>query len=79
MLYISKSAYRYEGSGFVVAGREYSVTFTNYLSSRSLTIIWQETQDLNVIIVFSPKSSDAFSKNMHSDKPVNQRLGALRN
>jgi hypothetical protein len=43
------SSYRYEGSGFVVAGREYSVTFTNYSSSRSITIIWQETQDLNVI------------------------------
>lgn len=43
------SAYRYEGSGFVVAGHEYSVTFTNYSSSKSITIIWQETQDLNVI------------------------------
>lgn len=43
------SAYRYEGSGFVVVGREYSVTFTNYSSSRSITIIWQEAQDVNVI------------------------------
>ncbi|MCL1934463.1 MAG: hypothetical protein FWF53_11705 [Candidatus Azobacteroides sp.] len=45
----SVSAYRYDGSGFVVAGREYSVTFTNYSSSKSITIIWQETQDLNII------------------------------
>ena len=43
------SAYGYEGSGFVVAGREYSVMFTNYSSSRSITIIRQETQDLNII------------------------------
>ena len=41
------SGYGYRGSGFVVAGREYWVTFKN--SSRSITIIWQESQDLNVI------------------------------
>ncbi len=48
------SSYRYEGSGFIIAGREYSVTFTNYSSSKSITIVWQETQDLNII--FSEKT-----------------------
>lgn len=42
-------ANNYTGSAFVIAGREYCVTFTNKLVSKSITIIWQETQDLNVI------------------------------
>lgn len=47
------SEYKYTGSGFIVSGREYSVTFTNYSSSKNITIIWQETQNLNAI--FSKK------------------------
>lgn len=39
-------AYGYECSGYSNLGREYSVSFENH--SRSIKIIWQETQDLNV-------------------------------